>query len=105
MLNEQGLGAGYKDNDGFDSSGAGQRKIDEQDAATKINPEHGLLDIADFCALARLMRGWGLMHLHGILVSFPADTSVLNECIVVPMSQGRIADVLHSNSAWYAGRE
>lgn len=49
MLDEQGLGAGYKD--GFGSSRAGQRKTDEQDAATKLNPECGSLDIADFCAL------------------------------------------------------
>lgn len=59
LPDEQSLGAGYKDNDGFYSSRAGPRKIDEQDAATKINPEHGSLDVADFCALARLMQGWG----------------------------------------------
>lgn len=70
MLDEQGLGAGYKDNDGFDSSKASQRKTDEQDAATKINPEHGSLVVADFCALARLMQGWRLIHLRGILGVF-----------------------------------
>lgn len=58
LPDEQGLGAGYKGSDGFDSSGASQREIDEQDAATKINPEHVSLDVADFCALARLMQGW-----------------------------------------------
>lgn len=59
LLDERGLGAGYKNSDGFDSSRAGQRKIHEQDAATEINLEYGSLDIADFCALARLMQGWG----------------------------------------------
>lgn len=29
LLDEQGLGAGYKDNDGFDSSRAAQRKINK----------------------------------------------------------------------------
>lgn len=56
-LDEQGLGVGYRTNDGFDSSRVGQGTIDEQDAATKINPEHGLLDLTDICALARLMQG------------------------------------------------
>ena len=66
-LDEQGLGFGYRASDGFDSFRVGQGKINEQDAATKINPEHGLLDLTGICALARLMQGLGLMHLHGVL--------------------------------------
>lgn len=66
-LDEQGLGVGSRANDGFDSSRVGQAKIDEQDTATKTNPEHGLLDLTDIGALARLMQGPGQMHLHGVL--------------------------------------
>lgn len=35
----------------------------------------------------------------------PADTSVLQECSVVAVNQGRVAEVLCSISAWYANRE
>lgn len=45
------------------------------------------------------------MHLLGILGVSSADTSLLNECIVVAVSQGKVAGVLLSNSAWYVGRE
>lgn len=58
-LDKQGLRVGYRANDGFHSSRVGQGKIDEQGAATKINPEHSLSDLTDICALARLMQGLG----------------------------------------------
>lgn len=58
-LDEHGRGVGYGANDGFDSSRVGQGKNNEQDTDTKINPECGLLDLTDICALAKLMQGPG----------------------------------------------
>lgn len=60
LPDEQSLGAGYKDNDGFYSSRASQRKIDEQDAATKINPEHGLIGRCRLLCLGKVDAGLGM---------------------------------------------
>lgn len=55
----QGLGVGYGAEDGFDNSRITRGKTDGQDTAAKINPECGLLDLTDICALAKLMQDLG----------------------------------------------
>ena len=54
---KRGLGVGCRGDDGFDSSRVAQGQIDKQDAATKINPDHSTLDLADACAFAGWMQG------------------------------------------------
>lgn len=80
-LDEQGLGVGYRANDGFDSYRVDQGKIDEQYAATKINSVHSLFDLTNICDLARLMQGLGWLHLHHVLVLLPADASHFDKWI------------------------
>lgn len=56
---DQSLGVWDRAKDRFDGFKEGQHKIHKQDAATKRNPEHSLLDLTGICALAKLMQGPG----------------------------------------------
>lgn len=96
-------GSWYRATDGFDSSRVGQGKIDEQDAATKINPEHSLLDL-NLC-LGKVHAGPGMNAFTWWFGCHFLQThlTLINECIVVALSRGRVAAMHHSNSVPYVG--